>query len=113
MGTTLEDVAYELHLEDLHKSYIESLEKFASSKNIKELKKNLEELRGMRATIEDWMSNVKEEDFEELSQSLKGIATVEKVYTTLISENKKSKTYFLVGVILATVGILLSLISLI
>lgn len=113
MSTTLEDVAYEMHLEDLHKSYIDSLEKFAKSKNLQELKNNLEELQGMRASIEDWMSNVKDRDLEALEQALQEISTIDKVYATLVSESKKSKVYFVVGTILAIIGILLSVRSLI
>lgn len=109
MGTTLDDIAYELHLEDLHKSYIKSLEKFASSKNIKELKENLEELQGMRASIQDWMSNVRDEDLESLDQTLQEISTIDKVYNTLISESRKSKMYFAIGIVFAIIGILLSI----
>ena len=112
MGTTLEDVAYELHLEDLHKSYIDSLEKFASSRNLGELKNNLEELQGMRASVEDLMSNIKGEELDTLEETLEENSTIDKVYKTLISENRRSQRQFIVGTILAIVGIILSIRSL-
>lgn len=109
MGTTLEDAAYELHLEDLHKSYIDSLERFASSKNLGELKNNLEELQGMRASIEDSMSNIKGEELDRLEEALNEISTIDRVYKTLITENKRSQHQFIAGIILAIVGIILSI----
>lgn len=112
MSNTIDDYFYEQHLEDLHKSYIDSLERFAGSRNLGELKNNLEELQGMRDSVEDWMSDVKDKDLAALEQTLQDISTIDKVYTTLVSENKKSRMYFAIGTILAIIGILLSIKSL-
>lgn len=112
MGTTLEDVAYEMHLEDLQKSYIESLEKFAKSKNIEELKGNLEELQGTRASIEDSMAGVRGEELDILEKELAEISTIDKVYRVLISESKRGQRQFIIGSILAVIGIILAVGSL-
>lgn len=110
MGTTLEDVAYEMYLEDLHKSYIESLEKLANSRNINELKENLERLIGAKASIEKRMSNVDDKNLEKLSQALEEISTFDNIYKILIAERKNNKIYFLIGLSLAISGILISIV---
>lgn len=73
------------------------------------MKNNLEELQGMRANIEDSMSNVKGKDLDFLEKTLQEISTIGKVYKTLISENRKSKMHFLIGVFLSIFGILLTI----
>lgn len=112
MSNTIDDYFYEQHLEDLHKSYIDSLERFASSKNLGGLKNNLEELQGMRASIEDSMSNIKGEELDTLEEALEEISTIDKVYRTLITEKRRSQHQFIVGTVLAIVGIILSIKSL-
>lgn len=112
MGSTIDDYFYEQHLEDLHKSYIGSLERFAGSRNLEELKNNLEELQGMRASIEDSMSNIKGEELDTLEKALEEISTIDKVYKTLIAESRRNKHQFIAGTILAIVGIILSIRSL-
>ena len=109
MGTTIEDIAFEEHLNDLHESYIKSLEKLANSKNIKELNENLRSLKETKADIEKWMGNVEERNIESLSQALQEITTIGNIYKTLISESRKNKIYFFVGLLFAIVGILFSI----
>lgn len=105
MGTTLDDVAYEMHLEDLHKSYVDSLEKFAKSKNLEELKENIEELQGARASVEDWMVNVKGKELDLLEKQLAEISTIDEVYKVLIAERDKSNRRFKIGTMLAVIGL--------
>lgn len=109
MGSTIDDYFYEQHLEGLHKSYIDSLERFAGSRNLGELKNNLKELQGMRASIEDSMSNIKGEELDTLEETLEEISTIDKVYKNLITESRRSQHQFIAGTILAIVGIILSI----
>lgn len=112
MGTTIEDIQYEEHLENLHKSYIYSLEKFAKSKNLEELKENLEDLQGARVGAEDWTVNVKGEELDILEKQLAEISTINDVYKVLVDERGKSDRRFKIGTILAVVGLLFATIGL-
>lgn len=99
MGTTIEDVQYEEYIEDLHNSYIKALEKFAKSKNLKELKNNIEDLQAARDSAEGLIENVKGEELENLESALQTISTIDTVYKTLISESEKNKRQFVMQVI--------------
>ncbi len=111
MGTTIEDIQYEEHLESLHKSYISALEKFARAKNLKELKENLEELQGARASAEDWMTTVKSGELNFLEKQLAEISTIDEVYKMLISEREKSNKRFKTGTLLAISGLILTVVG--
>lgn len=110
MGTTMDDVREELYLEDLHKSYINALEKLVESKTIKELQANLEDLEGAKASLPDWMDE-RQFDPEDLRELLSNISTVESIYKTLIKESKKSKIYFWSGITVGIIGLIFSMVS--
>ncbi len=107
MGTTIEDIQYEEYLEGLHKSYTDALEKLAESKSLNELKRNLEELQGAKASLPDWMTK-NTEQFDELENTLEEITTIEKVYETLIKQKKESKSYFIAGLVIGLIVTILS-----
>ena len=109
---TIEDVQHEMYLDNLHKSYIESLEKLANSRDINELKENLERFEGEKASIEGWMSsNVDGKNLAKLSQALQEISTIDNIHKILMSERKNSRIYFILGLSLALIGVLISIIS--
>jgi hypothetical protein len=99
MGTSIVDVQYGEYLEDLHHSYIKALEKFAKSKNLKELKDNLENLQAARDSAEGLIDNVKGKELESLESTLQDISTIDTVYKTLISESEKNNRQSIMGVI--------------
>jgi len=103
MTTTIEDVMYDDYLATQHELYIEALEKFASSKSIDELKKNIEELK---VSASGWAG----ENFvpENAEKVFKDIATLEEILSELQKGKKSSNIQFWVGLAL---GSLLSVIG--
>lgn len=104
MSTTIEDVMMDQYYEDLHNEYISALEDFASSKNLEELKFNLDKLN----------QTVKESDHvgsPELESTLQEIANLNLVYKEIIEAKESGKRQFIIGTILAVLGLLLSGVS--
>jgi len=107
MGTTIEDIQYEEYLEGLQKSYVEALEALAESKSLSDLKDNLENLQGAKASLPDWMTkNTKQ--FYELENTLGEITNLETIYKTLIEQKRETKIYFFLGLGIGTIITILS-----
>ncbi|MCH7828540.1 hypothetical protein IH982_01560 [Patescibacteria group bacterium] len=107
MGTTIEDVLYEEHLEDLHKAYTNALEKLAESKSLADLRKNLESLQDTKASLPKGMTE-NEDLFESMESTLNEIATLEGIYKVLIEQKKKGGVYFIAGLGIGSIVTVLS-----
>lgn len=101
MSTTLQDVMMDQYYEDLHNEYIAALEDFASSKNLDELKNNLDKLN----------QTVKESDAVgsiELEKALQEVATLNVVYDEIMDAKRSGKRQFIIGTFLTAVGLILT-----
>lgn len=96
MGTTIEDIQYDEYIEGLHEAYINALEKLPKSKSLVDLRKNLENLRKVRANTPDW-ARQESKQFEILESALNDITTIEKIYEMLIEQKKRGNLYFVMG----------------
>lgn len=104
MTTTMEDVMMDQYYQDLHDEYVGALEEFASSKNLEELKTNLDKINQTVAESE----NVGNTD---LRRTLQEVATLNNVYDEIMSAKKSGRRQFVIGTILAIIGLILSGVS--
>ena len=109
MVSTIDDLVYETHLEDIHKSYIDALENFAKSKNLAEMKKNLEHLQGARAELDDLTSNIKGKDLIRLEEALNEVTTLDTIYKTIVEEKKASQITFVSGIAIGIIGVIFAI----
>ena len=93
----------------MHKAYVDALENLAESKSLVDLRENLENLQGAKASLPDWMAKDAGQ-FYNLENTLSEITTIERVYESLIEQKKEGKVYFIAGLVIgSTVTILSSL----
>ncbi|TET84177.1 MAG: hypothetical protein E3J36_02110 [Candidatus Nealsonbacteria bacterium] len=108
MGSTIENTSFEIHLEEEwkreRKEAFQALEKIANSENVNELQKNLNELKNI------YISEIAIDDdsvgklISELDFSMPRI----KEY--LDKSARSQKLYFLIGLIIALLGIFIGLV---
>jgi len=104
MTTTLDDIAYERHLEELYKSYIESLEQLANSSTLNELKKNLEKLY-----YGEWSENLDDANIERLKKAISDVKNIDQIFDILKKDERRGKRYFIIGVVIGFLGIIIGI----
>jgi|SRR3989344_2740608 len=102
MGTTIDDIHYEQYLDDLHNSYFDALERFSNSKNLNELRENLEDLEFEKDALKRTFGENRSLDTSKLEEVLRDVATLEKLYSALLEQKKQSKVYFVVGLVIGS-----------
>lgn len=109
MSTTIEDIHYEMYLEDLHNSYISALEKFASSNNLDELLQNLNKLELASKKFGLGLSP----ENKNLKKAMNEVKTLRKIYTAIEKSERRGNIRYVIGTILTIIGIALSIIGII
>jgi len=108
MGSTIDDVAHEIYLEEERKrekkEALGILEKIANSENIHELKKNLDELRNTYITD----LSIDDDSVDKLISELD--FSMPKIKGYLEKSARLQKLYFLIGLAIALFGIIVGLI---
>ena len=113
MGTTIDDINYDMHLqeewEDERRSVFEALEKIANSGNVDELIKNLEELKGVY--ISD--KSIGNENLNKVIDNINFEMPKFKEYFD--RQNKKNndvnKKYFYIGLTIGILGLIIGIIG--
>lgn len=109
MSTTIDDVSTEVYFEEMHDSYTRALEDFASSRNIRQLKENLEKLE-IAAENAESEKNISSKDLHAILEDTK---TLKSIYQELVEARVSGNKRFVLGTILTIIGIVLTVLGVI